>query len=174
VSESRLLLAACLLSLVSRLFHSLFGSRPSVSDLQVPLPFLTIMSGWGGDGRGGGGYGGGGGGYGGGGGGGGYGGGGRGGGGDYGAGEAKVSFKIPSSEVGRVIGRQGSTIKDLQAKSGARIKVHNETQGTEHDVDITGTNESIDIARSMIMAIVDRGQSQGQTQGYPRGGGGGY
>jgi len=95
---------------------------------------------------------------------------GRGGGDDRYGDSDKTSIKIPSSEVGRVIGRQGSTVKDLQARSGARIKVHNESNNDMHDVDIFGTQEERDAAQTFILQIVERGQAAAAA----RSGGGGY
>jgi hypothetical protein len=87
------------------------------------------------------------------------GGGGGGGGGGYGDEEGeKTSIKVPSSEAGRIIGRQGSTIKDLQYKSGARIKVH-QGDGVDREVDIFGSQSERDAAEQLIREIVERGQA---------------
>lgn len=39
-------------------------------------------------------------------------------------GQDSVTIQIPQKFVGKIIGRQGATIKDLQAQSGANINVN--------------------------------------------------
>jgi len=72
-------------------------------------------------------------------------------------GSDKSTFRIPSSDVGRVIGRGGATIKDLQSNSGARIKVNSNRDSYESDtlVELFGSEEQRDRAKELIMEIVD-------------------
>ena len=102
-----------------------------------------------GGGRGGGG---GGGGYGGRGGGGGYGGGGGGG---YGGGGDLVEMEVPSSSVGKIIGKGGSKIRDLQETSGARIKIDKERDNRVNAVvEIRGDSSSQAQAKRMIEELI--------------------
>jgi len=70
----------------------------------------------------------------------------------------KSTFMIPSSDVGRVIGRGGATIKDLQANSGARIKVNSNRDSYESEtlVEVFGSEEERNSAKELIMEIVER------------------
>ncbi|KAJ1475522.1 hypothetical protein T484DRAFT_3165918 [Baffinella frigidus] len=97
-------------------------------------------------------YGGGGGGYGGGGGGGGYGGGGGGGGG----GGTKI-IHIPNDTCGRIIGKGGSMIQQLEAQSGARIKMQREnTPGmSTRPLTLEGPPHAMAQAERMIMEKVN-------------------
>lgn len=60
-----------------------------------------------------------------------------------------TSLTIPLDQIGRLIGRAGSTINNLQAATGTRIKVAND--GTVH---ISGGNStSVDAARRRIQTF---------------------
>ena len=52
-----------------------------------------------------------------------------------------LSIFIPASETGRVIGRQGSTVKDFQNQSGARINVGREVVNGETKIEISGSDD---------------------------------
>lgn len=41
-------------------------------------------------------------------------------------GETSEILQIPSGKVGKLIGKAGSTIKDIQARGGARVKIDHE------------------------------------------------
>lgn len=69
---------------------------------------------------------------------------------------------VPNSIVGRIIGRGGETIRDLQCKSRARIQVdhtpdeHAESVSNSHyyrRVTITGTEEAVSCAEDMILRM---------------------
>ncbi|XP_074597509.1 putative ATP-dependent RNA helicase DDX43 [Brevipalpus obovatus] len=75
----------------------------------------------------------------------------------------KKTITVPSSDVGKVIGRGGSTIKDIQSRSGARVKVSNDNSGYDTSVDIIGTDEQVQIAENLINETVNR---SGQSGGY--------
>ena len=42
-------------------------------------------------------------------------------------GEASENLQVPSGKIGKLIGKAGATIKDIQARGGARVKI-------DHDV----------------------------------------
>lgn len=69
-------------------------------------------------------------------------------------GSSKKTIQIPSTEVGRIIGRGGSTIQDLQTKSGARIKVNKDGRGYEADIDILGNQQQCDKAEELIQELI--------------------
>ncbi|XP_010924497.1 uncharacterized protein [Elaeis guineensis] len=68
-------------------------------------------------------------------------------------------MKVPNNKVGLVIGKGGETIKNMQAKTGARIQViplhlpPGDTS-TERTVQIDGTNEQIESAKQLINEVI--------------------
>ena len=63
-------------------------------------------------------------------------------------------IQIQSSFVGRVIGKGGQTIKDLQYKSGAKINVSRDNNSYETDIELIGTNDQMDCAERLINDLV--------------------
>ncbi|KAG1346671.1 far upstream element-binding protein 3 [Cocos nucifera] len=67
-------------------------------------------------------------------------------------------MKVPNNKVGLVIGKGGETIKNLQAKSGARIQLiplhlpPGDTS-TERTVQIDGTKEQIESAKQLVNEV---------------------
>ena len=60
--------------------------------------------------------------------------------------------------VGRVIGGGGATIRELQARSGAKIQINqNMPEGVARIIEITGTQQAIQIASSLIQYVLDNG-----------------
>ena len=74
--------------------------------------------------------------------------------GSYGS-EAKRKFQISSSSVGKVIGKGGQTIRDLQSRSGAKINIMKDSGNSyDTDVQLSGTNEQIDCAQKLITDLI--------------------
>ncbi|KAJ8629482.1 hypothetical protein MRB53_022805 [Persea americana] len=76
-------------------------------------------------------------------------------------GAEQIQMKVPYEKVGWIIGKGGETIKNLQAKSGARIQVilQNIPEGdasNERTVRITGNKQQIETAREMIKEVVSQ------------------
>ena len=72
-------------------------------------------------------------------------------------GQAKREFLVvPSQSVGKIIGRGGEMIRELQSRSQAKIQVdHSGGQDqTEKQVTITGTEQSVTKAREMVLFLV--------------------
>ncbi|KAL3288434.1 hypothetical protein HHI36_002880 [Cryptolaemus montrouzieri] len=59
-------------------------------------------------------------------------------------------IKIPTRFVGKVIGRGGSKISELQLESGARINVTRDTEGDDTIVKLSGKENEINKARDLI------------------------
>ena len=99
---------------------------------------------------------------------------GGGGGGGYGppAGQLTERMSVGARLCGLVIGRGGECIKDIQARSGANIKLDREhgPDPVEKDFIITGTPEQIQAGKDMIQAKLDE---QVQRRNSNSGGGGG-
>jgi far upstream element-binding protein len=73
--------------------------------------------------------------------------------------------------VGRVIGRGGETIRDLQARSGARVQIdQNFPAGQPRKITITGTPETVQLAVRLLNDVMENGPNSGSGGG---GGGGG-
>ena len=98
-----------------------------------------------------------------------------------GPGMTSEQVMVPDNMVGLIIGRGGEQITKLQAESGCKIQMAQDSQGLPHRLcTLTGTAESISIARSMIDGIIanegnrgSRGGMGGNNMGGMQGGGGG-
>jgi far upstream element-binding protein len=77
---------------------------------------------------------------------------------------------------GRVIGRGGSTIKELERNSGARIQVDQKVpEGAPCKVTITGAEPNVSAGLGMVQDVMINGAGggpNGQSNGYPVQGGG--
>ncbi|CAG2104635.1 unnamed protein product [Medioppia subpectinata] len=69
---------------------------------------------------------------------------------DSGHNSSKRTVQIESSFVGKVIGKGGQTIRDLQTKSGARIHINRESSGYDTDIELSGSTEQMDCAEKLI------------------------
>ena len=86
-----------------------------------------------------------------------------------GPGMTSEQVMVPDNMVGLIIGRGGEQITKLQADSGCKIQMAQDSQGLPHRLcTLTGTAESIGVARSMIDGIIANEGNRG-----PRGMGGG-
>lgn len=79
--------------------------------------------------------------------------------GDLPLGDARREFLVvPASSVGKIIGRGGEMIRELQSRSQAKIQVdHSGASGlqpTEKHVTITGTEQSVVKAKEMVLFLV--------------------
>merc|ERR1719228_2222937 len=78
---------------------------------------------------------------------------------------------VPDNMVGLIIGRGGEQITRLQAESGCKIQMSQDSQGMPHRLcTLTGSPESIAIARNLIDSII---ANEGSRGGRGGGGGGG-
>lgn len=96
-----------------------------------------------------------------------------------GPGQQFEEVRVPNSSVGLIIGKQGSTIKNLQAQSGAFIQTQRDAEcapgSTEREVYLVGNDQQLTVAKQMIQEIVDNDpQVNGRAPpgGGPPGGGG--
>ena len=67
------------------------------------------------------------------------------------------TMRINSRDVGRVIGKGGSTIRSLQEQSGARISVDKSSGGNESTVTLGGSSEQQTKARELIENLINGG-----------------
>jgi len=87
---------------------------------------------------------------------------------------------VPNSYIGRIIGRGGSRIRELQEESGARINImKDEATSDQTPVELQGSQDCIRCAKELIEGILSEQQSYGGgggSRGGDRygGGGGGY
>lgn len=80
-------------------------------------------------------------------------------------------MRVESANVGKIIGKAGSKIRQLENDSNARIKIsRDEDDYGKKEVEISGTPEEIQCAQDMIEACI----SQDYSGGGGRRGGGGY
>ncbi|CAO3591491.1 unnamed protein product [Absidia cylindrospora] len=94
--------------------------------------------------------------------------------------DTHVKLDVPSNKVGLVIGRGGDTIRDLEERSGAKIKVLTENPGDRSSVrtvSIVGDKHATEKAKSLVEDIINNDQNQGYHDHRSHdggGGGGGY
>merc|ERR1719219_2713338 len=87
-----------------------------------------------------------------------------------GPGMGSEQVMVPDNMVGLIIGRGGEQITRLQAESGCKIQMSQDSQGMPHRLcTLTGSPEAIGVARGLIDNII---ANEG-SRGGPRGGGGG-
>ena len=76
-----------------------------------------------------------------------------------GPGQKFEEVRIPNSSVGLIIGKQGSTIKNLQQQSGAFIQTQRDAEcapgSTDREVYLVGNDQQLAKAKQMIQEIVD-------------------
>uniref|UniRef100_T1JD27 RRM domain-containing protein n=1 Tax=Strigamia maritima TaxID=126957 RepID=T1JD27_STRMM len=78
----------------------------------------------------------------------------------------KVEIMVPSSQVGRIIGKGGQNVRELQRVTGSIIKLPEENQSTsaeETSVHIIGPFYSVQSAQRRIRAMITQTQIQTQT-----------
>ena len=72
-------------------------------------------------------------------------------------------IKVPNPTVGSIIGKQGETIKRLQAQTGCRIQISKDGSQPQREITITGAPQDIERARVEIDLVVQsRLQALGQ------------
>lgn len=64
-------------------------------------------------------------------------------------------MQVESSKVGKIIGRGGSKIRELQDSSGARINIDKNSGGSTAEVTLVGSNEAQNCAKTMIDELVN-------------------
>lgn len=71
-----------------------------------------------------------------------------------------INLAVPDSMIGAILGRRGQTLQELQAESGARIRVSQRNElvpgTTNRIVTVSGSQENIATARNMIRQILSR------------------
>ncbi|KAL5558760.1 hypothetical protein UlMin_034971 [Ulmus minor] len=91
------------------------------------------------------------------------------------AGAEQFVMQIPNNKVGLVIGKGGETIKNMQARTGARIQViplhlpPGDTS-TERTLQIDGTSEQIESAKLLVNEVIseNRARNPSMSGGYPQ------
>ncbi|XP_076440517.1 far upstream element-binding protein 1-like [Babylonia areolata] len=93
---------------------------------------------------------------------------------DYDDGGSNYEIFVPARDCGKIIGRGGGKIRELQDQSRCRIKVCQDDEGDgTRRVELTGTDDAIDTAKELIHQILEAGDDRGGRQFYGGGGGGG-
>ncbi|KAI8333531.1 hypothetical protein BC941DRAFT_433714 [Chlamydoabsidia padenii] len=90
--------------------------------------------------------------------------------------ESHLTVMVPSHRVGLVIGRGGETIRDLEQRSGAKIKVLPEQPGdrsssSERVVSISGDKKATEKGKSLVEDIIHNQPSQDYREQRPYDGG---
>jgi len=80
-----------------------------------------------------------------------------------------ITMEVPGNQVGRIIGKGGSRIRELQDQSGCRINIDKNSRGDQTTVELTGDPEAQARAKQMIEEVCSESSYGG---GGGRGGGG--
>ncbi|CAG9765600.1 unnamed protein product [Ceutorhynchus assimilis] len=75
---------------------------------------------------------------------------------------------IPTRKVGKVIGKGGSQIEELQTRSSARIKVSRDNDGDETAINIYGDDSTISRAKELINDLIEDRPRERQREQQPR------
>ena len=68
----------------------------------------------------------------------------------------EIVIECPQSQVGKMIGPAGTTIKDLQAKSGAKIQIDQDfPDGVPRKIRVSGTQTAVSTATQLISVIME-------------------
>ena len=67
-------------------------------------------------------------------------------------GTSRKEIKCPKHHIGSIVGFKGSTIREIEMKSGATV----DASGREEKITICGNKESVDRASQMVRDILDR------------------
>jgi len=79
-------------------------------------------------------------------------------------GQLNEELLVPNEYVGRIIGKMGETINRLQAESKCRIQVTPINGLAKRSISLTGTPETIELAKSLINKIIEeQAQSSGDA-----------
>ncbi|CAG0885174.1 unnamed protein product [Darwinula stevensoni] len=80
------------------------------------------------------------------------------------------TIEVPSYAIGRIIGKKGAKIRELEEESGARIKVEEEENSGQKVVKLHGDADALSKAKMLIQDIVssasDRGRGPNQRDQY--------
>ncbi|EGB09340.1 hypothetical protein AURANDRAFT_23946, partial [Aureococcus anophagefferens] len=80
--------------------------------------------------------------------------------------EQLETVHCPQALVGRLIGKQGDTIKDLQRRSGARIQIdQNFPEGTPRVVTVEGSAQCVALGVQLVRSLI--GNSPAVGNGNP-------
>ena len=86
------------------------------------------------------------------------------------AGDVAATLECPFSLVGKLIGRQGETVKGLQSQTGAYISIdQNVPDGMPRPVTVRGPQGAVDMAHRLITEIVQGAHSGGPGMMMPGG-----
>eukprot|EP00041_Stephanoeca_diplocostata_P041972 m.9727 g.9727 ORF g.9727 m.9727 type:complete len:576 (-) comp6988_c0_seq1:1424-3151(-) len=73
------------------------------------------------------------------------------------AGQTASVMQVPNGLVGRIIGRGGATIKEIQEQSGAHIDIPQDQGGAYRAITITGTDATIQMCRTLVEGKISEG-----------------
>jgi far upstream element-binding protein len=91
------------------------------------------------------------------------------------SGEESKQIMVPDRTVGLIIGRGGETIRDLQERSGCHVNITSEDKSVNglRPVNLIGSPAATNMAKDLIMEIVDSDNKGNAGAGGGAGGGGG-
>jgi len=84
------------------------------------------------------------------------------------AGTSEIILDCPQNVVGRVIGRGGETIRDLQLRSGCSIQINqNFPEGMPRQITISGAPNALEVAKQMTQQVMQGGLAGMMSSGIP-------
>jgi len=80
----------------------------------------------------------------------------------------QITMECDQNSVGKVIGSGGATIKEIQARSGARIQIIQDLpQGVPRQINISGTEAAVKMATGLVSYVMFNGPSLPPVAGAP-------
>ncbi|GFH23567.1 WW domain-containing protein, partial [Haematococcus lacustris] len=70
-------------------------------------------------------------------------------------GETTWSMLATPDKVGRIIGRSGVTIKELETRSGTRIQIDHKALGEQKPVHVSGPPSNVDLCKQLIKELLE-------------------
>jgi len=77
--------------------------------------------------------------------------------------ECEDTMTVPSFRVGRIIGRRGAKIRELQDRSRAKIDVTDEVDGDDTLIRLSGSADQVDHAKSLISRLIQNRDEMGDA-----------
>jgi len=72
-------------------------------------------------------------------------------------------MQVPRAMIGRIVGNGGAAIKEIRAKTGARIDARDQTEDDPVEVLVSGSTEAVELAKTMLLNVAEGAEVQGSV-----------
>lgn len=77
---------------------------------------------------------------------------------------SEIEIRVPAHKAGLIIGKQGSTLKEIQARTNTRISLPRDQMGSERLIYISGSENNIEEAKQEIESIVKENKHDANSE----------